>query len=632
MIVSTGSIYAQRDDELNRRAQNWFEEGHSLFTQEKYKEACASFDRVLDRFPNHLPSRYFHARSYFHENQYEKSAELFKNIVEGELSDPLYLDSWFFLGKSQFYNGEFSDARESFRIFLEVDSDSYLKSRGKRWLRSAEFAEEAVKDPVEFEPKIVDIPLADYQSVYLPMKSFDGDRFFYTLREKGRERLVFSYIQGEGEYSPHRQFNILDNFPHTAASTLSPDGELMLLTICNHPTSMGSCDIYVAYQRGGQWQGPFNIGSPVNSSSWESQPNFGPDGRTFYFSSDRPGGFGGRDIWKSEILDDGSFSDPVNLGPDINSAGNEGSPFMHPDGQTFYFKSDGHPGMGDFDLFLSRKSRDGNWLEPQNLGYPINTPYHDGAIFIDSDGKTAYMASDRLQPMEKRGIYRIFSFDLHSDAQSTPVTYLKAFVVDAYTKQPLTAEVSMVELRTGEEVYSGTLGSSGILFSVLRAGGTYTFNASLEGYQFTSFRFEPDSTATADDPYLLTVELNPIDEITETDKGIVLRNVLFEFGSHELDASSYSELDRLASYLLANDQLEVEIHGHTDNIGDPDHNMELSEHRAAEVVNYLIDKNVDPDRITGRGFGENKPVASNETEEGRAQNRRTEMVVKRMKD
>ena len=631
LLTFSVGLQAQNTEELNRRALNWFEDGRSQFAYERYQTAAVAFERVLERYPDYLPARYMLGRSLFQGNLYERAEVAFRELIDHPNLDPDYYDAWFFLGKSQFHQEKFEKAEKSLSTFLEVDRDSYLRQEGEKWLRSAKFAKEAIKSPVPFEPKEIDLPLHDHQSVYLPMKSFDGNKLFFTLRERGREHLVFSDIVEDSIYQIYRELNFLQGFGHTAASALSPDGEIMLLTICHHPTGMGSCDLFIAYVRGGQWQGPHNIGSPVNTSSWESQPTFGPDGRTFYFASNRSGGIGGRDLWKSRILDDGSFEEPVNLGPEINTEGNEGSPFIHPDGQTMYFKSDGHPGMGDFDLFYSRRQEDGSWGKPQNLGYPINTPFHDGAIFVDSDGKTAFMASDRLQPPEKRGLYRIFTFDLHEEARAHPVTYLQAKVIDGKTGEPLEAEVNMVELKSGEEVFSGSVGRDGSLFRVLRAGGQYTFNAEVPGYRFTSFRFEPDSSATAADPFRLEIEMTEVELAVEEEEkepaGIVLRNVLFEFASYDLTASSFPELDRLAAYLTENEKLQVEIHGHTDNVGGEEHNQLLSENRARAVVEYLIEKGVDDERISSRGFGENQPIASNETEEGRAQNRRTEMVI-----
>lgn len=619
--------YAQSNEELNRRATKWNTEARDQFAYGNFDQALNLFNRILDKYPNHLPSQYFSARCQFHSGQFDRAIESFLELSKRDELDIKYADAWFYLGKAYFYENQFQEAERAFEIFLEKDQSPYLVNKAKSWLQKIDFIGQMMNDTITFEPEMVELPLEDHQSVYLPMKSLDGSSLFYTLREGGREYLVYS-DKDQGGWSPPNYLSFLENYSQTAASSLSPDGKLMLLTICNHPKGYGSCDLYLAYRRDGKWNGPINLGVNINGSSWESQPSFGPDGRTFYFASDRDGGYGGRDIWRSRIMNDGSVAPPQNVGSKVNSPGNEGSPFIHQDGQTLYFKSKGHPGMGDYDLFVSRKKSDGSWSTPQNLGYPINTPSHDGAIFVDSDGKTAFMASDRFLPPEDRGKYRIFKFELPDHLASTPVTYIMAEVVDQQNGRALPAEVQIVELKSNELLYSRTLGETGSMFAVLRANGKYALNADLEGYEFVSMRFETDEETSASNPYLVHIEMAPIDDSIE-DRGIVLENVLFEFGSHQLDSTSFPELNRLARYLKDNRELRIQIHGHTDNVGDPTHNQKLSQQRAESVVSYLTQQGVDPDRIVAFGFGENRPVSSNETEQGRSENRRTEMVIVR---
>jgi outer membrane protein OmpA-like peptidoglycan-associated protein len=498
-------------------------------------------------------------------------------------------------------------------------------------LANAKFAVDATANPVEFEPEMVNLPVEDHQSVYLPVKSFDGERLLYTIRDKGREYLVSSTKTTEG-WSLPQGLPFLEAYPQTAAPSLSPDGNLMLLTICNHRDNIGGCDLYLASRNSttGEWRGPFNLGEQVNSRGWDSQPVFGPDGRTFYFSSDRSGGYGGRDIWYSRLMSGGNFAEPVNAGPKINSPGNEASPFLHQDGRTLFFKSNGHPGMGDYDIFISRKDEKGEWESPVNLGYPINTMAHDGAIFVDSDGVTAYMASDRFQPVDKRGIYRIYRFKLPDHAKAASVTYIEARVTDASTDLPLKANARIVNLSEDETVYNHILGDAGTMFAVLRSDASYSLNVDKKGYEFVSRRIIVKGEATAEDPFVINIALQPLPETGDTaSPAIVLENVLFEFGSHLLDTSSHSELDRLVEYLNRQGEVVVEIHGHTDSIGNPEDNLMLSENRAQSVVDYLVANGVPKKRISAKGFGETKPIADNETEEGRALNRRTELVIVR---
>jgi len=596
--------------------------------QGQMDKALSGFEDVLQRFPNHQASHYYKGIILFRTHFYEEAYPSFALLCKMEDLEESFTDSWFYAGKSLFMQKEFEDAIPYFDGYLETGAVFY-RSESIRYISNAFFAAEAMKNPVSFEPQLVDLPLNEGQSVYLPMKSLDGNLLFYTLREMGRERLVFSNRLDKRKYGESIVPEFLLPYRHTAASSLSPDGNLLLVTICNHPTGLGSCDLYLAFQRAGKWEGPYNLGEPVNTPGWESQPSFGPDGRTFYFSSERPGGFGGRDIWYSRILDDGNFMEPVNMGPAINTSGNEESPFMHPDGKSFYFNSNGHAGMGDYDIYLSRIKQDGEWGKSQNLGYPINTVYHDGALYVDSDGKTAYVASDRLQPPNFRGIYQIFTFELPAEAAANPVTYIRATVKDARTKRPLAAKVRLTDWNTGEDLIHRSLGASGSLFAVLPSGNSYVFNAALDGYNFVSARFEPDSNASAQNPYLLDIEMTElsIEDTAQVKQYIVLENVLFQTASAELEKGSYTELEQLADFLKANKKIRIELHGHTDNIGRDEDNLILSDLRAKAVLDFLVEKGVDKERMTARGYGANFPVADNDTEKGRQKNRRTELYI-----
>lgn len=627
LVISLGTIHGQALDDLNRRAQNWFKEGSSSLAQGDFGQAAENFDRVLSRYPHHFLSKYYSGISHFELGNYQISKRYFKELTEREDLNPMYNDSWLLLGQSLMRLGKYKEAVEPISRFSVLESEGRWTDVALRWKKTAEFAAEATLHPVEFQPEELNIPLEDHQSAYLPMKSLDGRALFFVIREGGRETLVRTE-KLEGSWSKLSPLGFLEGFAQAAAPSLSPDGNLLLLTICNHPQNIGSCDLYLASRDPnlGHWRGPFNLGEQVNSRGWDSQATFAPDGRTFFFSSDRAGGMGGRDIWFSRLLTGGNFSPPVNAGPLINTSENEASPFIHPDGKTLYFKSNGHIGMGDYDLFVSRLDENGGWGEPVNLGYPINTMDHDGAIFVESDGKTAYMASDRFQPADRRGIYRIFRFELPEEARGESVTFIKAMVKDAETLSPLTAYAQIVNTSDGTVVYNHKLGTAGTLFAVLQADAPYSLNIEKKGYSFVSRRIIIDPNATAEEPLEIEILLQPVSEVDTVALGpVVLENVLFDFGSYSLDSSSIPELDRLVSYLGNVENVVVEIHGHTDNIGSMEANLLLSEKRAQSVVDYLVSGGVKESRIVAKGLGSKNPVADNDTEEGRALNRRIEM-------
>ncbi|MEM1119933.1 MAG: OmpA family protein, partial [Bacteroidota bacterium] len=312
--------------------------------------------------------------------------------------------------------------------------------------------------------------------------------------------------------------------------------------------------------------------------------------------------------------------------------------FFHPDGKTLYFMSTGHQGMGGYDLFVARKGVEGKWKSPQNLGYPINTKGNEGALFITLDGQTAYFTKDGLPEDDLAKITArkqpdIFTFEMPVALRPTPVTYVKATVKDATTTEKLAnASVEVIDLATNETIATSKTDRLGSFLACLPMGGNYALNVNKEKYFFHSENFELIETSTSQEPFLLKIKLQPIPIADVADKPvktepIILKNVFFESGSAELKTISLIELNKLKTFLEDNGQLHIQINGHTDNVGTDADNLKLSENRAKSVVDYLIEEGITTARISYKGFGESQPIDSNDTDEGRKNNRRTEFIT-----
>jgi outer membrane protein OmpA-like peptidoglycan-associated protein len=327
------------------------------------------------------------------------------------------------------------------------------------------------------------------------------------------------------------------------------------------------------------------------------------------------------DIWKSVLTEKGTFSKPVNLGATINTEFDEMSPFIHTDNQTLYFASNGHPGMGDFDLFMSRRNYPAaNWQRPINLGYPINTHGVENSLIVASDGKTAYFASDK----SGYGQEDIFWFQLSEDFQAQQVAYVKAKVYDAKSETPLKANIEIVDLATGEVMISSfTYTKTGELFTCLPANTNYAVNVSRDDYLFHSENFEMNDQSALQ-ALRLDIPLQRLDR----GNAVVLKNIFFDTDAYSLKEESEVELNTLLEFMKNNIDLNIEIEGHTDNVGSQEHNLTLSENRAKEVYSFLVDKGIAANRMTYKGFGDSKPIASNDSETGRAENRRTAFRIK----
>jgi outer membrane protein OmpA-like peptidoglycan-associated protein len=405
------------------------------------------------------------------------------------------------------------------------------------------------------------------------------------------------------------------------AQSISPDGKYLFFTGCNRPDGLGRCDIYVSRKEGNDWGKAINLGKIINTDYWESQPSISPDGSALYFVSNRPGGIGGYDIWKSNLTNEGKWMEPVNLGPQINTPYDENTPFIHADGKTLYFSSNGWPGFGDKDIFLSRITNDGQFSTPVNLGYPINTYNEEIGLIVTADGTEGLFSSNIKDG--GFGDLDIYHFKLPEKVKPLPITYVKGIVRDRETKELLEANVLVIDLKTNNPVFNDyTSKETGDFLAVMPIGSEYSFNVEAEGYLFNSQNFQL-AKANSNKPYELEILLDKI----KVGNNVTLYNIFFDTNKYELLPTSKIELDILIELLTSHPSLCIEIQGHTDDVGENKINETLSENRAKAVFDFLITNGIDKKRLTFKGYGETKPRSDNATEEGRKQNRRTEFII-----
>ena len=545
---------------------------------------------------------------------------------------------WLQLAITEWRQDKFDEAEAHFREYLALDPPNARDvAMAQDYLERCAFSAEAMRNPVPFAPRKLGPEINTERDEYLPSFTADGHTLIFTRVVEGRliNEDFYRSRQGEdGSWEEARPIDRVNTEENEGAQTVSADGRQLIFTACNRAGGLGRCDLYFTEFKWGAWTDVQNLGPPVNTGAWESQPSLSADGRALYFASDRPGGKGGIDLWVSFRQPDGSWGTPQNLGDSLNTSGDEQGPFIHPDGQTLYFMSDGHPGMGGADIYFSRLREDGAWSAPVNMGYPINSNSDEGLLVVSLDGQTAYFASNRkdLDPTYdgRRPSYDLYAFDLYEAARPAPVTYVKASVRDAETRRPLIAGVEFTDLGTGQTAVSSVTAEDGQFLIVLPQGKNYALNVTKEGYLFFSEHFELKALHSAEEPFLLEIDLQPIPDgalTAEQEVPVVLKNVFFAFGSAELLPESVTELELLRELLEANPDLRIQINGHTDDVGSDADNQLLSEQRAKAVYTYLVEQGIAKDRLRYKGFGESRPVGTNETEAGRQQNRRTEFVV-----
>ena len=527
-------------------------------------------------------------------------------------------------------SGDYQNAHIHFNVYLAQKGMSE-KNRIVALKNSlnCEFAIEAMKNPVPFNPESVGNSINTEDDEYWPSMTADGQTMMFTRQKTHgdqhtslRELQEDFYISYFADNCWQKAFNAgtpLNTKQNEGAQSISSNGNYMFFTACDRSDGLGSCDLYFSAFINGSWTEPSNLRHPVNSASWESQPSISADGKILYFSSSRPGGFGGKDLWFSTLNEKNIWTDPVNMGKFINTSGDEMSPFIHFDGRTLYFASDGRVGMGGFDIYMSRMNDDSTWTEPINLGYPINTYNDEMGLVIESGGQKAYFSSIRDNINGKD----IFSFNLYESIRPNPVSYLKGKVYDKDTGKLLKADYELINLSTGSVSIKSSTDEYGNFLVCLPSGYNYGINVSKAGYLFYSENFMFEGEHTLVEPFVKRISLNPV----KIGEKMRLSNVFYEVDSWELKKESMSELNNLVKLLTDNEDIIVEIDGYTDSTGSDEYNLILSEKRALSVVNYLISKGIPSERLKYKGYGNKYPVGDNVTFEGRKLNRRTEAII-----
>lgn len=539
--------------------------------------------------------------------------------------------AYYLLGNIYSELGKYNKAVRSYRSYFRFsDQNSPLKQAAGKKLVHALNASKIFNQAVQFDSHPVGEKINTSGDEYINSISADQRTIIFTRRvpidstnpDRGyMEKLYISNLQ-DSVWQPPQElsggFNLLGTL---GGLTMSKDGRFLFLVSCNNDYGYGSCDLFYSEKYGNEWGSPVNLGSTVNTKYWESTPTFSSDGKTLYFASNRPGGLGSSDIYKTIRKKDGSWSKPVNLGSPVNTPSQEIAPFIHADDKTLYYSSKGHPGMGKADLYFTRKISDRVWKKPINLGYPINTTDDEINIIIASNGKTAMMSAKKGNGDDN---YDIYQFDLPDQVTAEAVTYIKGIVKDDESHLPLRAHFELIDLSTEEvrvESYSDSVDGSFLV--VLPLDKNYALNVKKTGYLFYSENFTIDSTAGLLNPVIKDVYLKPV----KKGEVIVMKNVFFETNKYKLKPESYPELNSLIHLLKENPSVKIEIGGHTDSVGSEDHNLVLSQNRANSVKQYLIYNGIQAGRLEVKGYGSALPVTENLTAEGRALNRRTEVRV-----
>jgi outer membrane protein OmpA-like peptidoglycan-associated protein len=610
-------------EKVNKKAKKVYETAYDLAVQGEYEKSLVKLDEALEIEPKYVEVYLSRAGINADMKNYISSVSDFKKaFVLDSIFSATYLLPF---SISLAGIGDFENALDKVNAFLNTEKlNSQSIKSGSYRKRNYEFAlAYKRKHPAEdyhFEPVNLGDGINTNYLEYYPSLTIDGKKMIFTRRVNNDEDFYESENTNGVWSKATPAKGKLNTTLNEGAQSISQDGQWLIFTGCNYPEGQGSCDLYISFKtKNGIWTEAENIGPIVNTDLWESAPSLSPDKKDLYFSSNRFYGYGGKDIWVTHRNASGKWTEPENLGPTINTSGDETCPFVHPDNQTLYFNSNGLPGYGMADLFLTRKGTDNKWLTPLNLGYPINTIDDEGSLIVASDGYTSYYASDRKN---KNSGLDIYSFTLRKEISANKTLWINGNVFDAKTKLGLPSMATLTCIGNANFSTQIQTDEDGNFLITLPIGYEYSLNINRKGYLFYSDHFSLLEN-TADSFFRLNVPLQPI----EAGASVVLKNIFFGNNETKIQPESEAELNKIISLLNENPNMKVQISGHTDNVGKKEANQLLSLNRAKSVVNYLIGKGININRLLPKGFGDTKPVASNDTEEGKKLNRRTEINV-----
>lgn len=649
-----------------RKAKSEIKIGDEYYLQGHYyyKDALRHYLIAQQVNPNNALLNFKIGYCYIYSPQKAKSLEHFK---KAQTLDPKFGNVVnFALGWGYHVNLDWDNAIKHYKMYREtVDSKNIdeLKLVDKR-IAECENGRLYTAKPVRVLIENIGNGVNTIYPEYSPVISADESTMFFTSRRDnttGREGKNISAMDEQYYEDIYRAAidpnnkkwanvsnlgRVVNTVTNDATVNLSPDGQRLLI----YKDKVGGGDIFESVLSGTEWTEPKPLGKTVNTGSYETHASYSFDGRILYFVSDRPyTGYGGKDIYYCYIDDKGNLGEAINMGPEINTQFDEDGIYAHPDGKTLYFASQGHTSMGGYDIFKSELV-DGKWSRPINLGFPINSADDDVFFVVSADNRHAYFSSFKLDGFGEKDIYRLtFLGDEKQFVLSTEdnlltsldksigaklieqeievptgdLTILKGVIYDKITKKPLGGTVEIVDLETNSLVstFPSNTATGKYLVS-LPAGKNYSVTASADGYLFKSENFNIPAASGYQE-----VERDfPLDRI-DVGRKIVLKNIFFDFNKYTLRAESASELERLVKLLKKYPALRIEISGHTDNVGSETYNKTLSENRAKVVVDYLITNGIDKSRLVFVGYGFSQPIASNDIDEGRQLNRRTEFKV-----
>ena len=640
MIVVSTKIVAQSGSEKDIKL---FEQADILLETDRFSEALPLYLEIAKNDSLNPDLNYLIGLCYIHSNNNKSKAI---HYLEHAIScvdkctlkdDKLHLMAFLYLGDayhSAYLFDKAIDTYEHFKILISEHKDPFLFSEVNRKIEMCNVAKQIVAIPVDVKIENMGGAINSQYAEYSPVLTADESTMIFTTRRPGSTGRkqdttgityedIFISHKKDSVWSKAESIGKLVNTEGNEASVgISVDGQIIFIY---KDDTDGAGNLYVTHLKGDNWSVPVKLNDNINTKSWEPSAFISADGNRLYFASDREGGFGGRDLYSSEKLPDGEWSKAINLGPTINTEFEEDAPFIHPDGRTLYFSSNGHATMGGFDIFSTSLSKNKEWSEPVNIGYPINSPEDDIYYVVSPNNQRAYYSSFKEGGFGEKDNYMI----TFKKFVEPPLAVLRGHVTDPFGNIPELVYITVTDNETEKIVgtyYTNSI--TGNYLFILPPGKNYNVTYESDNYMFHSTNIDVSDSSN----YFEIHEAIQLQALVVGSK-IVLKNIFFDFDKATLRSASNVELKKLFTFLNKYPEMIVEISGHTDSKGSDDYNLILSDKRAKAVVDYLIKKGIHKDQMVAKGYGELQPSVNNTNPDGtdnpenRQLNRRVELKI-----
>ncbi len=645
-LLFSSVIFAQPSDRMKSINDN-YRTGEQLLLELKHKQALKYFEQALKIDPQHTASLRAAGTCYDLLGQYEKALGSYLKVLDQNpyFSRIIYYE----IGRTYYRLGQYHSALGYFSQFGELQNlnNSYFGLSVEREIqKEAEYLRELSQSMLACQISIDSVQYHNIREVVNvgPAINTNGDEYFpylvnnnvylyYTKRQDiAQKEDVFVSEKLNNVWQAGQSLTSLNTKVNEGMTTFVRDGKKMYFTACERENVKGACDIWEAEAEGKKVKKIQTVADFLNSDSWDAQASISCDGNVIYFASNRPGGYGGTDIWISQKEEDGKWSEPKNMGANVNTAGDEEAPFITNDGKMLYFSSTGHFGMGEQDIYFVRKQKDGLWSKPYNLGPPVNSAARELGFFLSADGKVGYFSSDREGGYGGMDIYK---FELPAQLTADPITFVEGFVKDKDFGLPVRTKVS---IKGRPEIETDERGRFFVCFPANTGLKAVVNQMNFSPYQHTFDIPEWDNTKPFTIDILLEMSVHsfsgaqgekskqPEVEVAEKPKPVDLQKVstlsiYYETNEATLNSRNKNHLDRFLGGIEKDKITKIEIIGYADSVGSDGTNVVLSENRAKNVATFLKDKELVINKVYLEGRGTSNDSQNN------AENRRVEIII-----